>query len=242
MNLYFFFLFIVVGNVNGQNNLQTSVVTYKIIVNSNLGYSNLSKTEKDKIKLITNSTKLIECQLYFNSYSSLFQQVKKMGLENDYSYKLASTFIRGVNYSNIKDEKRILVKNISDEVFLVSMPYKQYEWVVTKESKKIGNYICYKAIGTKAVLNSITNNKKQQDIVAWFAPKIGVPFGPNGIDGLPGLILETTFNNVCIYATDINLNDTNENALKPPTEGKEITEEAYLKLIHAKFTSLFEEN
>ena len=232
---------VIAANVHSQNNPQTSVVTYKISINNNINKVDLSKSSSDKIKMIINSVELIECQLFFDNYSSVFQQVKKMSLEDDYSYKLASVFIRGINYTNIKTEKRILVKNISDQVFNISLPYNQYNWVITKETKKIGAYTCYKATSSKEMFNSITNKTKMKSIIAWFTPEIAVPFGPNGIDGLPGLILETTFNNnVTFYATEIQLNDTKENTIMLPSEGKEITEEEYLKLVHSKFSSLFD--
>lgn len=241
-NVLFIFIFLfIVSHVNSQNNTKTSVITYKISINNNLSSVDLNKSSKDKIELITNSVKQIECQLYFDSYRSVFQQVKKMGLEDDYSYKLASIFIRGINYTDIKEEKRILVKNISDEVFNISMPYSQYEWKITKETKRIGEYLCFKATSSKEVFNSITNKTKTNDVMAWFTPEIAVPFGPNGVDGLPGLILETTLNNnVSFYATEIELNHLKEDIIKKPEEGKEITEEKYLNLVHSKFSSLFD--
>jgi len=238
-NLALVFLF--TNSLVGQNKHKASSVIYEIIVTNNLNNAEIDKKAKDIIKGMVNSTESIECRLLFDGYSSVFQQVKKMNLEDDLSYKLASVFIRGINYTNVKEEKRILVKHISDEVFNISMVYNQYDWVITKETKTIGDYVCFKAVTSKEVFNSITNKNKRNDIIAWFAPEIAAPFGPNGIDELPGLILETTTNNIVFYATKIELNYSKENIIKKPEEGKKITEEEYLKLINSKYSSIFDE-
>ena len=52
-------------------------------------------------------------------------------------------------------------------------------WKITKESKKIGNYKCFKAIATYQEYNPITKANNTFNPVAWFTPEIPVSFGPS---------------------------------------------------------------
>lgn len=54
------------------------------------------------------------------------------------------------------------------------------DWKLTKETKKILNYICYKA----------TTKFRGRDYIAWFTPEIAHNYGPWKLNGLPGLILK----------------------------------------------------
>jgi GLPGLI family protein len=53
-------------------------------------------------------------------------------------------------------------------------------WKLEKESKKIGNFTCFKA----------TANFRGRDYIAWYTIDIPLPYGPWKLNNLPGLILE----------------------------------------------------
>ena len=67
-----------------------------------------------------------------------------------------------------------------------------YNWTLTKETKKIDQYTCYKATCEKQWkgLASANGNKTTYTTTAWYCPKINSKLGPKGFGGLPGLILE----------------------------------------------------
>ncbi|QRM88780.1 GLPGLI family protein [Lacinutrix sp. WUR7] len=231
-NLFFLILFFV--NVSfAQNSKKTSTIIYKISTNNNVEDLDLETSIKNRIKAINKASDLIECKLHFNVNESVFYQEKKMSLNNDQSYKLASIVIRGLYYSNIKDSLKILNKNFSDVNFNVIIPFNKHRWQITNETKEIGGYKCFKA-------NKIVS---KSNIIAWFTNQIPVPFGPNGIDGLPGLILETTINEkLTFYATQINFNETEVKFLEKPKANKTITEEDFLKMASNKMADFFNEN
>ena len=66
---------------------------------------------------------------------------------------------------------------------------KQIDWKLTNESKKIGIFKCFKAIGTF----------RGRDYTAWYTNEIPLPYGPWKLQGLPGLILEAYNSNEEIY-------------------------------------------
>ncbi len=67
------------------------------------------------------------------------------------------------------------------------------------DSKKIGDYICYKA--TTIVEN---HRKIKSEIVVWFTPEIPFQYGPKNYGGLPGLILALQERGHYFYAKKIN--------------------------------------
>ena len=71
---------------------------------------------------------------------------------------------------------------IYDKVFKYLFSYppdNKVIWTLTKESKMIGEYLCYKAFG-------VYGNRK---LVAWYTESVPIPEGPYTFKGLPGLII-----------------------------------------------------
>lgn len=110
------------------------------------------------------------------------------------------------------------------ERFVIQHPILNSEWKMTKESKKIGKYQCYKATTTYVV-----NNGKRFEfpVTAWYAPEINLSFGPKNYSGLPGLILELHEKDRIFYADKIGLGQLDEkqrNLIAPPKGKKPITQ------------------
>lgn len=100
---------------------------------------------------------------------------------------------------------------------------KTSDWKITKETKKIGDYDCYKA--TKKVL---LNNRLPIMVSAWFTPEIPFSFGPKGYGGLPGLILALDERGFYFYADSVKISDESLQ-IKKPERGKLIKIDEYQK-------------
>ena len=85
--------------------------------------------------------------------------------------------------------------NFADQILLVKEDDFNWDWKITNKTKKIGNFLCYKA----------TTNFRGRKYTAWFTKQVPVSFGPWKFNGLPGLILEITDSKgiVTIVATKI---------------------------------------
>ena len=92
------------------------------------------------------------------------------------------------------------------------------KWEITQESKKIGNYLCYKAI------DIASTNRKMKPVV-WFTPEISISFGPLKYNGLPGLVILVEMSKRTISVSEIILNPEEEIIIKKPTKGEKITAE-----------------
>lgn len=131
----------------------------------------------------------------------------------------------------LMDESEILYKNISEELiltetdfygkkFLVNDTFNQ-QWEIHKESKTIGDYVCFKATYTPEAKE---NSKKAPDeIVAWFTPQIPVKNGPFKYQNLPGLIMEIHEGNKVIACTKVVLNPEETIEIIRPKRGEKIT-------------------
>ena len=113
--------------------------------------------------------------------------------------------------------------NTFGEDFLISKD--KYIWTLKKETKKIGEYNCYKAIMVEKM--KTRKGIKNVLIEAWYIPEVNIPFGPIGYSGLPGLIIELKRNDIKYYITNINLNPKDKISIEKPSKGKKVTQEEF---------------
>jgi len=85
-----------------------------------------------------------------------------------------------VIYNDYKNETTISQKPVFEETFLVQDSLANIKWKLTADTRTIAGYDCRKAIGT--LNDSIT-------IFAFYTDELLVTGGPEGIHGLPGMIL-----------------------------------------------------
>ncbi|MEL7122484.1 MAG: GLPGLI family protein [Bacteroidota bacterium] len=132
-------------------------------------------------------------QLLFNQKTSHFSHIDELGGGNDgLAYKTAlitgkgysTFFLDHPNQSRIEQRKSGLDKSITH----IIKPYEQYDWKLTGQTKKVGNYLCKEATTTYSKYGR--DSIMQYVAIAWFTEDLPFSFGPMGFDGLPGLILE----------------------------------------------------
>ena len=116
-------------------------------------------------------------------------------------------------------------KEYLGKLFLIEKNINEIKWVISNKSKKINGYNCYKA--TTAININTNNSLKEQEIIAWFAPKINISTGPIGFGGLPGLILELQKGNFIFFADEVVLNPKNHIKITKPNEGLRVSEKEY---------------
>jgi len=99
--------------------------------------------------------------------------------------------------------------------FLIEEALEDQDWMLTKETKKIDQYLCYKAV--------LNNSEKRVEV--WYTREIKAAHGPKGYYGLPGLILELKEGKKNVSFHKIHLLSKEKTNIKPPTEGEKITRE-----------------
>jgi len=217
------------------------------------------------------SFQLDSTQMSVEQYNALMEQLKSQ-LQNDYvllfdkiqsSYTVqekleAPTQNNGMRmiaftdesselYKNTKEKRFTSTRNLFGKEFLVKDELQDFKWKLTKESKQIGQYTCYKATTSRMSQGSRTidsdGNETRTEgeeiiITSWYTPEIPISNGPDNFWGLPGLILEVHDGNRTLICTKISLSKTDIASIKEPSKGKEVSEEEFEALMDAKMQEM----
>ena len=94
-------------------------------------------------------------------------------------------------YLNTAGKIRLFEYKLGNDANVVHVEesFNKFNWKLTDETRTIGKYVCRKATGFFEKDTHCCGPEKIP-VVAWFTPELPFPYGPMGIDGLPGLILE----------------------------------------------------
>ena len=200
--------------------------------------------------------------LTFNKEESLFKEDEKLDVDavSGATNSWGKNFSQGFQYKNVKSNTQIQKQEFYGKLFLVKDKLQPIEWKMGTETKKIGNYTCFKATASVPTtdltwysfswdrlrntnyeqnIDSINVATKQDeiqmtDIEAWYTPQLPVSHGPSEYWGLPGLILEVSAGNTTTLCTEIVLNPEEKDKIEAPDRGKEITKKEYQKTIVEK--------
>ncbi|MCH3881580.1 GLPGLI family protein [Tenacibaculum aquimarinum] len=231
-----------ISNSYSQNENASHKITYIASLDNNgfkksLQKNDLSKKSQHFLNQLTKSKGDIEYTLVFNNNKSFFSKDKKMN--NDGKRQTSITEIiagKGIFYTE-KNELILHQKESFGEPFLITYP--KTKWELTKETKKIGNYNCNKAIGIK-----IIENKKgiiEKEIIAWYTSEISIGFGPKEFSGLPGLILELHEGKLIFKAIKVELNSKTKIDIIKPIKGEKVTLKKHYELMRKASSDYFRE-
>ncbi|OJX50906.1 MAG: hypothetical protein BGO88_06820 [Flavobacterium sp. 38-13] len=201
-------------------------------------------------------------ELSFNKTESVYEEPAKLESPGGSSGRVmvvkTTSSSDGKSYKNIKDKTVMSEEDFFGKEFLVSDSLPKWDWKLVNETKKIGNYTCYKAIAvipvTKEAMESYEKMKnkksegktqlftpsepKEKTITVWYTPEIPVSHGPAEYWGLPGLIMEVNDAKTVILCSKIILNPKDKVVIKIPKKGKKVTKKEYDALIEKYFESM----
>lgn len=217
-------LLILILNFTVFKSIAQGKVIYKV---SFIGSDKLKQISKSspQFKAVNDfikNTKPINATLQFNTNKAVYYL---NNLHNEANSKLnASKILAGADdkfYTNTLETANYKHTVVEGEELLIKREY--YNWKITQETKKIGNYNCFKASYTWKTING-----KPRKVIAWFTPELPYNYEPKEFCGLPGLILELETPKGLFQAVEISLNSKiNEKQLQLPSDIKVINQEAY---------------
>ncbi|WP_297332016.1 GLPGLI family protein [Flavobacterium sp.] len=211
--------------------------------------------------------------LNFNRTESIYKEEEKLDAPgSNPAFKMMSSMMGGggVQYKNIKEKVSLQEKDIFGKEFLVTDTLPKIQWKMLNETKKIGDYTCYKATAEVPVDRSNMMNYKPKKgaeeamkekseeelkktnfmdmvempdtktITAWYAPEIPVSQGPENYWGLPGLILEVSDDKTTILCSKIVLNVKEKAEIKKPTKGEKVSPQEFADLMVKKIQQMQE--
>lgn len=175
----------------------------------------------------------------------------------------------GTFFKNIKDKTYTVDKEFMGKEFLINDSLAKLEWKLEGETKKIGDYNCFKATAVKPVSQSDFRNfrRKKEDakkeeakkekttnfmddfempkeitITAWYTPDIPVSQGPESYWGLPGLILEVNDGRTVIVCSKVVMNSKDKVEIKASKNGKVVKQKEYDEIVVKKMEEMREMN
>ena len=198
-----------------------------------------------------------EFVLVFNKEESLFIEQEQLDAISGATDSWGKNFAAGENYKNVKSDKQIQQQEFYGKKFLVKDQLLPMTWTLGNETKKIGNYTCFKAttfIPTDDLLwysfswsrMRTTNDSEDMttevddksvditEVEAWYTPQIPVRHGPSEYWGLPGLILEVSAGETTMLCSKIVLNPSDVIEIEAPSKGSVVTKSEYQDLIQNK--------
>ncbi len=227
----------------GQSNLSGTVIYKafhdKTLITEENNKSNTNKGIEGANELLKNASE-VYATLSFNHKESSYRVNEKLKIDGIESINITYFFAGGSNlfYHN-KDSLNVIQSNTSlGKTFLIKS--KAPNWVITKETKKIGDLLCIKAY-------TVIHNKDNDDVkgkdkigaTAWFCPAISIGYGPMQYFGLPGLIIELQFSKMTFIVEKINLKKKNV-IIEKHKEAPIITVEEFNTIARKKAPSFFE--
>ncbi len=120
-------------------------------------------------------TKIDMFELYFNDTCSAFKPII-----SDAPDPISWATNKNSVYQDFNSNQKLFILGVFGQEVYVSDSNNYRPWKVTESKRRIGNYMCRKAVWQK---NDSTR------IYAWFSEDIIPSVGPEGFNGLPGAIL-----------------------------------------------------
>lgn len=223
------------------------------------------RSEQEKKQIMARMKNFLEktYTLSFNKIESEFKENVKLDAPGTRGPRWGSSNGKGSIYKNLKEKEMIEDVERFSKRFLIVEDMDQPKWELSAETKKIGQYTCYKAtlvkvdksidfgsiFGRRGRRGSENEDKKEEEkepevrtlaVTAWYTPQIPISSGPDSYYGLPGLILELNAGRTTMLCTEIVLNPSEAVEIEKPKKGKKVDREEYNKIIKQKTDELKE--
>jgi len=221
-----FFAFILIGFVNNlfaQTNFFSSVkIEFEKTVYMRQLFKAIEPEWYDRIKDRLPETSIA----YFDFIGDTTRSIYKPGREVTYDPRafLQGIADKNVVYNDYKAHTTITQKPVFEETFLIQDSLLNIKWKLTPDTRTIAGFDCRKAIGF--INDSIA-------VFAFYTDEILINAGPEGANGLPGMILgmgipriHTTW-----FATKVELNGIDFKKVVPATKGKKVDRKTMINSI-----------
>lgn len=157
-----------------------------------------------------------------DTIKSLYQPGKDVPVDPRSWYRPVGD--KNVVYTDYKKGISISQKPVFEETFLIEDSLAKIKWKLTNDVRNIAGYDCRKAVG---ILNDSIA------IFAFYSEELLINGGPEGIQGLPGMILGMGIPRLHAtwFATKVEVFDVRMNKVNPATKGKKVSREALMQTL-----------
>jgi GLPGLI family protein len=163
--------------------------------------------------------------LLFNSHKSAFKKGRDPVEDKWKNFWGQTARDEDLVLNEFTQGKTIALKQVFEKKFLLEDSLLNIEWRITDETREIAGFECRKAVGK--FFDSLY-------VVAFYTDQILVPSGPEGYQGLPGLILGLAFPRFYTtwFATKVQLIEpTTAELTMPANKAKKISRAALFEQV-----------
>jgi GLPGLI family protein len=223
--LTIFLVFVFAGSIHAQQTYITKgkieyekvVNTLKIVEEQYAGSDNIFAEAMKKNMPKTSSTFY---DLYFNEEKSLYKPGKEVIVAQRPPDWISGQANDNIVFNDLAKQTTTTQKNVFENTYLIKDSLKTLKWKITNDTRTIAGLECRKA--TTVIMDSVF-------VVAFFSEQILSNSGPEGFNGLPGMILGLAIPRLHAtwYATKLELIEVKETDVTAPKKGKAVN---YLQL------------
>jgi GLPGLI family protein len=202
--------------------------------------------------------------LTFNKSECIYEQEQQLekpkAASGEMQISVSISSSEGKKYINAKNKTSSIEDAILGKQFIIVENIEKPDWKLVDDTKKIGDYTCFKAkltipvsdkqkkeyeefLKKEEIKSSLfkMEEPKEKIITAWYTPEIPASFGPNNYWGLPGLILEINEPETIILCSKVVLN-TKGTTIKIPNKGQKVSQKEFDAIQKKKYDSMKDEN
>lgn len=197
----------------GKIEFEKVVNTYKVLEDNFAGSDNSVWADAYKKNLAKTASSFFD--LYFNDDKSLYKPGREVSITQRPPDWVNGQAADNIVYNDMAKQITITQKNVYENTYLIRDSLQTLTWKITNDTRTIAGLECRKA--TTTIMDSVF-------VVAFFSEQVLCNSGPEGFNGLPGMILgiaiprlHTTW-----YATRLQLIEVKDTDMTAPKKGKAI--------------------
>ncbi len=205
---------IVLGQAQTQTHFFGKVkIEFEKTLNVHASYKTMDPQWFERIKERLPKEAITYHQFIGDSTRSIYKPGKEADIDPRSWYRPVAD--KNVVFTDYKTGKTIAQKPVFEETFLMEDSLVKIKWKLSPDTRMIAGYECRKAIGILA--DTIA-------VFAFYTDELMISGGPEGIHGLPGMILGVGIPRLHAtwFATKVEVFDVNMNAVTPATKGKKV--------------------
>ena len=174
------------------------------------GNGNSAMSDNFKKQIPKYKTDIFE--LLFTEKSSVYKPAKD-GISESKMMFGGTPADRNIVYTNLETDTSIAEKKVFEKTYLVKDTIKDFIWKISDEFRKIAGFNCRRA--ETIIMDSVY-------VIAFYTDAILANVGPEGFNGLPGMILGVVMPrlNLTYFATKVENYTPLEKEVIPPTKGE----------------------
>ena len=180
--------------------------------------------------------------LTFDKEQSIYEEDESLATPSlGNGMMVMSSYGSDLLYKNIKEDRYTKQSDFLGKVFLIQDTFEKIDWNLQSDTKNIGKYTCFKATAEQLIkiyAHSDESTEKSITITAWYTPQIPVSNGPSKFQGLPGLILELSYDSNTILCSKVILNPTKPITIKSPKKGETVSQPEYDRIVEKKMDEM----